>query len=181
MALLLRREMREQSLFVIMPIGRQDIHMHLRLKDIVNHMVLLCYCSRPLAIPIAAQRLWMTRAVEGMLYYFIKQLCGLLEGSRFTLGHQRLILPRFCTFHPRCLVQPCRQPFLIACRKGKPLDVAPQIIHCNACHNALLLLLLPAKTRLFFDSPSRNDKKEGINKKSPANVQCFPAVVRIEG
>ena len=179
-----------------MPIGRQNIHMYFRLKDLVNNTMLFGDCSRPLTSPVAAQRLWMTCTRIRMQCYFIKQLRGLLESSRLALlqlgkpffgtrgisndvhpsksikpsihvfkvgegntfapfdlfsglihlskelllRHQRLVLLSFCTFHLRCLAQPRCQPFLIACRKRKPLNVVPKIIHCNTCHNALLFI-----------------------------------------
>lgn len=60
--------------------------------------------------------------------------CLVNASKELFLCHQCVILLLGC---PRGLLQTGCKPFTIAGCKRETLDVIPQVIHCNGCHNAL--------------------------------------------
>ena len=132
-ALVPRLSAKSITLFiVIMPIGRQNIHMHFRLKDLVNNTMLFGDCSRPLTSPVATQRLWMTCTRIRMQCYFIKQLRGLLESSRLAL--LQLGKPFFGTrgisndVHPSKSIKPSIHVFKVSEGRATALPAIPDCV-----------------------------------------------------
>ena len=75
--------MRKEQLFVIvMPIGREHVHVDFRFKDSIDQPMLFCNLTAPSILWLSLQRLRMTSTRFGMLCYFIQQSDCLFERCR---------------------------------------------------------------------------------------------------
>jgi len=69
-------------LVIVMAVGRENIYIHLSLKDAVDQPMLPGNLPAPTVFGLSLQRLWVPQTGLWVLLQFFDKLTGLLEGGR---------------------------------------------------------------------------------------------------